>query len=292
MKTILFIFTIILISFSTYSQKLEKEIDNIKRIEIYNLYGQIHINGNKSDRIIIERTDPESPKNLLFDKSAKKYKTDNTQLGLNFEYNNETLIVFPANEKSLLASYSIDIPRDKKLKISNDFQNLTDTFYSIPKEEIFNQIIIKNMKNELDINTFISNIKITNYTGPLVLSGFYGYYSIDYSVFKEDNHSTVNLINGDIEFLLPYYTNMDLALNVLSGKVMSDFVLKNATIKTGDNTIKKKKIPNSELKKYTGIYCEGIVNKGGTKLNLSLHKGNIKLRATDYPYVVTPVYVP
>ncbi|MFC2136923.1 hypothetical protein ACFLTE_01995 [Bacteroidota bacterium] len=295
MKTIVNIIAISLITISIFSQKLEKEIASIKKIEIINLYGGIKINGNRSDKLVIERKEDNDISNFTTGKSSIGYKEDNTQLGLNFKSIGKTLKISPSNTKAQFANYSIDLPKEVIISIENEMdisikknKNDIEIEHNASK---YNSIQIKDMKNELNIDVFSSDIVIKNISGPIFLSAFAGSVEIQYAKYNQENPSMINLLAGNIEISLPIDSKFNIEASTLAGTIKSDFTIKAATIDLETKSIFKNKISGRELKKYENIHkIVGEVNKGGSQLSISTLAGNIKLIAISYP-VVYPVYI-
>ena len=125
-----------------------------------------------------------------------------------------------------------------------------------------NDIIIKNMKNEIDINS-CHDIKLTDITGPLVLSTISGNIDITYSTVNSSKTSAINSISGDIDITLPVKTATNLEMNVISGTMYSDFDFPET---------------KSDLKKVGGNAINHSLNGGGFKFAISSVSGNIYLR--------------
>ena len=296
MKTIATILAILLFTLNIFSQKLEKEIGDIKKVEIYNLHGGIKINGNRSDILVIERVSDNDISNFTIGNSSIDYKNDNTQLGLNFRVIGKILKIYPSNIMALFANYSIDLPKEVIISIEYEMEipiknNKNDSEIEYNADQ-YSRIQIKDMKNELNIDVFSSDIEIKNISGPLFLSAFAGSVEIIYAKFSEESPSMINLLAGNIEISLPFDSKFDIEAGALSGKIISDFIIKDATIDLTSESIVKKKISGRELKQFENIKkIKGKVNKGGSQLSVSTLAGNIKLIATNIP-VVYPVYIP
>ncbi len=295
MKTLINIIAISLTTINLFSQKLEKKIESIKKVEIYDLNGGIKIDGNRSDKLVIERLEDNDLSIITIDKSSMQYKKDNTQLGLNFKVIGKTLKISPSNTKAQFANYSIDLPKEIIISIESEMDipirknnNNIEIEYNVSN---YSSIQIKDMTNELNIDVFVSDFVIKNISGPVFLSAFAGSVEINYAKYNQENPSMINLLAGDIEISLPFDSKFNIEAGAL-GKIASDFTIKDAIIDLPTESISKNKISGRELKKYENIQkIKGKVNKGGSQLSVSTLTGNIKLIATNYP-VIYPVIVP
>jgi len=291
MKALLNIIVISFVTISIFSQKLEKEIASIKKIEIYNLHGGLDINGNKSDKLVLERVKYNDISNFEISDLSISYESDNTQLGLNFKVIEKTLKISPSNTKAQFANYNIDLPKEIIISIENEKLQIKNTENENIDQEKYSAIYIKDMKNELSIDVDASNFVIKNISGPLFLSAFSGSVEIQYAKFDQENSSMINLLGGDIKISLPFDSKFNIEASTLSGTIKSDFTIKNASIKLVEESINLNKISGRKLKKYENIQkITGEVNKGGSQLSVSTLAGNIKLIATNYPVYPIIVY--
>ncbi len=292
MKTIICTLGLIIIIVNLYSQNLTKEISEIKKVEIHGIYGDLKIIGNNSSNLEIEITGYKELPGLIDNYKPDSYKDDNTQLGLHFESKDEILAIYVSKAKAQFANYKITLPKNTIVEIKNKF--LTSSKNPASKDindfqELLSDIVIRGIKNEIDINVFASNIKITNTKGPLILSSYAGSFNINFSKFDQDNPSLLNLILGDIKINLPADSKIDILLNTQLGKLTTNFTIKNAIIKSENKIIKKKRVSNIQLKKYAYKNIEGKINKGGNQLSISAYKADIKLIGINYHSY--PVYV-
>lgn len=293
MKTITYLLILFVMPFEVFSQKIEKEIANIKTIEINKLYGDLKITGNNSHKIEIVHTGYNEKPAAIKSKANINYKTDNTQLGLNFEFVNNTLLICAAGNESEFGNYEISIPKNLIVKIDNNFLSPSSNYTStneVQRHEAMSKLIIKNMKNEIDLSAFIADVKITNINGPVILSAFDGVYNISYAKFGQGNPSMINVKNGEVIVQLPFDSKVNLQIETESGKITSGHVIKNALVKTETETDEIRTLSNKQIKNGNYKSIKGKINKGGNELSISTSKANIKLLATQYP-VVVPVVV-
>ncbi len=293
MKTITYILALFLTSFQLSSKNLEKEIPDIKKIETYGLYGDLKITGNNSKKIEIEVTGYKEKPTTIKIKPNAKYKTDNTQLGLNFEYMENTLIITATSKKSEFGNYVISIPKNMILKLDNNYLSPSSNYIQTDKiriDEAGSEIIIKNMKNEIDMSVFHSKTKIANIEGPVILSAFGGEYDINYTKFAQENPNVINVKDGSVALQLPFDTKANVQLNSENGVIRTDFIIKNATAKAKNKSIKVKKVTTNKIKNGNYTSIEGELNKGGNLLSISTTDADIKLTPTQLyvPVIVNP----
>ncbi len=276
----------IIIPKTLFSQSLIKDVEGIEKIKIVDVYGDLKINTNSTDKIKIEVTGFKSiPEPVDIYKPAH-YKNDNTQLGLHIEDVNNTLIISCSGKQSQFTSYKISIPKNTAVEIRNMFLSGPDDLSSDENADIFkeymSEITVRGVKNEIVINVFACDIKISNVTGPLVLGAFNGNYDIEFSKLDQDNPSSLELYNGDIKVSLPYDTKSNVTLSAEKGYINTDFTIKKAVINSGDLRVEKKRIHGIILKKYHESRIEGILNREGIQFYISAYNGNIKLYRKDY----------
>ena len=293
MKPKYIIILVLLIPVYSSSQRLEKEIAGTEKVSINDIYGDLVISGNSTQQIKIATTGHKTIPETTSSYQPEQYKNDNTQLGLHFEHKDGELKIYTANKQAQFSNYRISIPKNTMIEIRNKFlskaTNLSykenDSLY----DEFMNNINIRNFKNEIDINVFASNISMNNVTGPLIMGTFFGNYNIDFSKLNQDNPTTLELFYGTVRVILPYDTKCEVSLNAESGYIQTDFTIKKALVKSANSRIEKKRIHGIIFKKYYNASIKGIINKKGTKLNISVYNGNIKLLRKDYTGL--PVYL-
>ena len=293
MKPKYIIILLLLIPVYSSSQRLEKEITGIKKVSINDIYGDLVISGNSTQQIKITVTGHKTIPGTTNSYQPEHYKNDNTQLGLHFEFKDGELKVFAASKQAQFNNYRISIPKKAMVEIRNKFlskaTNLSyeenDSLY----DEFMNNINIRDFKNEIDINVFASNIKMNNVTGPLIMGTFFGNYNIDFSKLNQDNPTTLELFYGSVRVTLPWDTKCLVSLNAESGHIQTDFTIKKGSVKADNLEIEKNRIHGIMFKKYYNADIEGIINKKGTQLNITVYNGNIKLIRKDY--TTLPVYL-
>ena len=287
MKTKYLVILILVFPLYSFSQSLIKEIEGIEKVQINDIYGDLKIVTNSSEKIKTVITGSRTIPGQEFNFRPENYQKDNTQLGLHFEHKGKTLIISCSDEQSQFTDYRISIPKNTAVEIRNKFLSGAGNKTVYGENNIYSdylsEINIRGLKSEIVINVFASDIKITNVTGPLVLGTFTGSYNIDFSKLSQDNPSSLELFNGDIQVSLPHDTKSDISLNAERGYIRTDFTIKKAIISTENSKVEKKRIHGIIFRKYYESKIEGKLNRGGVQLDISGYNGNIKLYGKDYP---------
>jgi hypothetical protein len=118
------------------------------------------------------------------------------------------------------------------------------------------EVSIKNMKNEIEMNTMCP-IKLTDVTGPLVLSTINGNVDVIFDEVNKDKPISISTISGEIDITLPPKTRANLEMQTMSGTVYSNFDFPEQI--------------SSNILKYQ-------LNGGGVNIKIVSVKGNIYLR--------------
>ncbi len=289
-----YIFILLLVTpVYSFPQSLVKDITGTEKVSINDIYGDLVISGNNSGQIKIYVTGQKAIPGTTSSYQPEQYKPDNTQLGLHFTIKDGELKIYTANKQAQFSNYRISVPKKTMIEIKNKFlSKATELSYEKNDslyDEFMSNINIRDLKNEIDINVFASNIKINNVTGPLIMGTFFGNYDIEFSKLNQDNPTMLELFYGSIRATLPYDTKCEVSLNAESGYIQTDFTIKRVLVKSINSKIEKNSIHGILLKKYYNASIEGIINNKGTQLNISVYNGNIKLIRKDYSSL--PVYL-
>ena len=281
---------LLIIATSLKAQVFVTNISTIKKVEIHDIYGELKIDGNSSNELNIKLTGKNEILKALENYRPNEYKTDNTQLGLHVSVYQDVLSVFVSNEQAQFGNYKIDLPKNMIVEIKNNFASLAND-----KEDgysaLMNDLIIKGMKNEIDINVFASNLKLNNVKGPLVISVYTGSCLASFERFNQENPSVINIMEGDIKVNFEFSANAHVALKSGLGEIKTNFLFRAATFAYDNQTYKKKRFSTklADKNKYTLI--EGDINKGGNQLTLNSLNGRVEFYQYGNPvYVVPAIY--
>jgi len=256
MKTIkisLITLFIIITAGSLSAQEYKIPVQNSKdgRLILKDFNGLLPVEGYSGNEIIITATS----ENLVPPAKAKGLKpiypsgTDNTGIGIDVQKIDNLITVTCLIPFTQDGDYKIRVPENIALEFSSGCERSND-------------ISVKNMKNEIDIKS-CHDIKLSDVTGPLVLSTISGNIDITYSSINPVKSSSVNSISGDIDITLPEKTATDLELRTVTGGLYSDF----------DFTDTQK-----NLKKVGGNEMNFQLNGGGFRFSIGTVSGNIYLR--------------
>ena len=247
--TLFFLFT----AGISYAQEYKTTVQNTQdgRLILKDFNGELPIEGYSGNEIIIsstseEVTPPEKAKGL---KAVFPSGTDNTGIGLDVQKNGNVVTVQCLLPFSRDGDYTIKVPDNMALELKSGCERSND-------------VSIKNMKNEIDIET-CHDIELQNVSGPLVLSTISGNITIGYSNINTMKATSINSVSGDIDITMPLKVAVNLELSTINGGFYSDF----------DFTDSSK-----DLKRVGGNELKLALNGGGIKYSINAITGNIYLR--------------
>ncbi|SEC17033.1 Putative adhesin [Tenacibaculum sp. MAR_2009_124] len=176
-------------------------------------------------------------------------KDDTNGFGFSITKEGNTLII--EDLKSHLQSNNIQLEIPKNLDLSVDSGNL-------------GSITIKGFSSEVEAESNVGAIHMTDVTGPITAHSSTGPINIDFIKVNQSSPITVSSSVGEIDVSLPSNTDANLDINT-NGTVYTNFDLKQKA---------KKDLPQvSGNRKITSP-----INKGGVKIKLKSSLGNIYLR--------------
>jgi lia operon protein LiaG len=253
MKTSIITLSVLLITGILSAQEYKVSVQNSKegRLILKDFNGTLPVEGYSGSEIIITSTSgnltpPEKAKGL---KPIYPSGSDNTGIGLDVQKIDNLVTITCLIPFTQDGEYKIKVPDNLSLELSSGCERNND-------------IVIKGMKNEIDIKS-CHDIKLNEVSGPLVLSTISGNIDITFANINTAKSSSVSSISGDIDITLPVKTATDIELKVVSGAVYSDF----------DFTETQK-----NLKKIGGNEMNYSLNGGGFKFSIGSVSGNIYLR--------------
>lgn len=275
MKTIINMSVIFFLILSNVSaQKMEIEIHDLSKIEVYNIYGKINVVGTDDNMIILEVTRqkgvPENFNSLKFD-----LRESNTKMDLNIENNGSILKIYPSSAKAILSDYLIKMPRNLMLKI-NSVTGIKNNWSPAGfKSVLTDTILIQNMVNDIEIEaSFFSILKIIDISGPIVAKTYFGDIFIEFSSLSQARPSSIQSFSGKISLVLPQSVNCDIEQSSFSGKFNSELELNNMEVKTPDPKVRSKTTVTGD---EANTKISGKINNGGVKLYLRTFKGDITI---------------
>jgi hypothetical protein len=222
-KYFMLLFSILTIATTTtYAQKEYKLARTSGHLTL-NIPGAI-IEGYTGNEIVfsIPKAD-----NEVVDERAKGLRvingsgfTDNTGLGLDVSVKGEEINVNPVT-KDKTAILTIKVPQNIKISFTN-----TSTLYQ-------SEVILKNLKNEIEVSTSYNKIKLENNTGPMNVKTLYG--SVD-ATFANDIKGPVSIVSvyGYVDVAIAAVTKANVELATSYGKLYSAEGLKIAVDKNSN----------------------------------------------------------
>ncbi len=213
--------------------------------------GDFPIEGYSGNEIIItstseDMTPPERAKGL---KPIYPGGTDNSGMGLFVEKNGNQVSITCLLPITRSEDYKIKVPDNLSLEIESGCERSCE-------------ISVTNMKNEVEIKN-CHDIRLSNVSGPLVLSTISGNIDITFSNIAPDQPFSVNSVSGDIDVTLPVKTSTDITLRTVTGGFYSDFDIPET---------------QKDMKKIGGNQLYIPLNGGGFKFNIATVSGSIFLR--------------
>jgi lia operon protein LiaG len=235
------------------AQEYKINVQNSKdgKLVLKDFNGSLPIEGYSGSEIIITSTSgkltpPEKAKGL---KPIYPAGSDNTGIGLDVQKTDNLITITCLIPFTQEGEYKIKVPENLSLQLASGCERNND-------------IRIKNMKNEIDIES-CHDIKLDGVTGPLVLSTISGNIDITFGTINTTKSMSVGSVSGDIDITLPLKTATDLQLGVVSGAIYSDFDFSES---------------QKNLKKVGGNETHYALNGGGFKFSIESVSGNIYLR--------------
>ena len=176
---------------------------------------------------------------------------DNTDLGINVTENNDVIEVKDLNEMAG-KNITIKVPKKMKVVVKNE-------------SEFAEQITIKNMVNELEVDLRYSSLNLENITGPATAKVLYG--NIE-AKFNETVKGPISLVSiyGFVDLAIPSKTNADFKISTNFGDILTEPSL-NLNLKANDG--------NQLLKKM----MLGKMNAGGNDIQLKSDYNKIYIRS-------------
>ncbi len=278
-KQLMLLFSLLTITSAVYAQKEYKLARTSGHLTL-NTAGAI-IEGYSGNEIVFSVPQVE---NEVVDERAKGLQVingsgfrDNTGLGLDVSVKGEEVIVNPVT-KDKTSILTVKVPHNIKVSFTN-----SSTLHQ-------SEVILKNMRNEIEVSTTYNKIKLENNTGPMSIKTLYG--SVD-AMFANDIKGPVSIVSvyGYVDVSLAAATKANVELSTSYGKLYSAEGLKIALDK---NTGQKPESneggafnfsANGSEAMVTGFSenrssnsIQGKLNGGGSNLILKSTYKNVYLR--------------
>jgi lia operon protein LiaG len=247
--TMFFFFTLGGLSAQEYKTTVQNTQDG--RLILKDFNGELPIEGYNGTEIIISSTSerftpPDRARGLT---AVFPSGTDNTGIGLDIQKNGNIVTVQCLLPFSRNGHYTIKVPDNMALELTSGCERSND-------------VSVKNMKNEIDIET-CHDIDLQNVSGPLVLSSISGDITISYSNINTTKSTSISSVSGDIDITMPLKAAVNLELSTINGGFYSDFDFSDSS---------------KDLKRVGGNELKLAMNGGGIKYSITAVSGNIYLR--------------
>ncbi|WP_293312469.1 DUF4097 family beta strand repeat-containing protein, partial [Pedobacter sp. UBA5917] len=240
-KQFIVLFSLLAITVSASAQKEYKLSKSSGQLNL-NISGAI-VEGYSGNEIVFSM--PASEKEEV-DERAKGLRaisgsgfTDNTGLGIDVSTKGEEINVNAVN-RDIKGILTIKVPQNIKISFVN-------------KSNVYqNEIILKNLKNEIEVSTSYNKIKLENNSGPMNVKTLYG--SVD-AIFTESIKGPVSIVSvyGYVDVSLPASAKANVELATSYGKLYAAEGLKIAIDKS----------EKQERNGFTALSSGGSSNGGG-----------------------------
>ena len=268
-KQLIVLFSLFSITLSVSAQKEYKLAKSSGKLNL-NISGAV-IEGYTGNEIIFS-----SPKAKLeeLDERAKGLRsvsgsgfTDNTGLGIDVSEKGEEINVnlVGRNTKGILI---IKVPQNIKISFKNNNVNQ-------------DELILKNLKNEIEVSASYNKIKLENNSGPMNVKTLYG--SVD-AIFNGEIKGPVSIISvyGYVDVSMPATTKANIELGTSYGNLylaegFKITIDKKTTEKTDETASGLNLVSTTGIGNFTGTINQ--LNIRGDKENL---KGKINGGGADF----------
>lgn len=241
-------------------------------LAIYNVFGNIRVEGYPGDKVMIEIDKAISGKN------AEQIELGKKEFKLEFEEKSDSIIVYTAEP------YDSRPNRNWTRKNENrnvEYKIQLDFVVKIPKGMNIRVITIndgnvsvKDVEGTLDVGNVNGNITIENAKGTSKVHTVNGNVDVTY-LSSPPEKSTYNTINGTMNITYPADLSADIQLKSMNGEFFTDFsdaqILPGSVVK---NTDKKDGGTTYKLEKDTSLR----IGKGGKVFRFETLNGNIYIK--------------
>jgi len=140
---------------------------------------------------------------------------DNTGLGISVADRGDEVIVNPSPKKNV-GTLRIKVPENMKVSIKNYGDRFG--FTTTPTTDDQEEMVLKNLKNELEVSVYSNNIKLENNSGPMNIKTVTG--SVE-AVFSDEVKGPVSIIStlNFVDVSIPKATKANIELSSGAGKI-------------------------------------------------------------------------
>ncbi|MCZ4223812.1 DUF4097 family beta strand repeat-containing protein [Pedobacter rhodius] len=254
-KQLAVLFTLVAITISASAQKEYKLAKSSGKLNL-NIGGAI-VEGYSGNEIIFSMAKSE---NDVVDERAKGLRVisgsgfaDNTGMGIDVSEKGDEINVNPVRKGVLTGIVTIKVPQNIKIAFNNTNVNQ-------------DELILKNLKNEIEISVSYTKIKLENNTGPMNVKTLYG--SVD-AIFNGEIKGPVSIVSvyGYVDVSMPATTKANVELGTSYGNLYAGEGFKIAVEKSTNEKTESAGTINSVqgLTKTTGY----SINSQGSVIGLN-----------------------
>lgn len=147
--------------------------------------------------------------------------SDNTGMGISVtEKGPDVIVNLAARKAKAIGTVHIKVPENMKVAIIGTRGNLyvDNGFYNSQPDNIINDIIVKNLKNELEISVSNNKVLLENNTGPMNIKTVNG--AVE-AMFNSEIKGPLSIVSalGYVDVTLPLQTKANLQLTTMNGKI-------------------------------------------------------------------------
>ena len=270
MKTIKYTLALVGILFSTLllGQGVDKEQLTVAlsspgkpyKLVVGLLTGSIKVTGHSGDNMIINVEVEEDRKSKKTDQKAAGMKRIGASSGYEInavEKNNEVTI----SNNSVMRKIDLDI------KVPVNGTLVLNTLNE-------GDIIVTNIKGELELNNVNGDIKISGISGSAVANTVNGDISAAFSSVTEGKPMAFSTFNGDVNLNFPAATKANLKMKTDQGEIFSDFEV--AMDKSSSAPVKSNTGGTYKISK--DAWVTGKINGGGAEVMVKSWSGDLFIR--------------
>jgi lia operon protein LiaG len=245
---------VVFVTTTTKGQEFKRTLKEPVNINIHSLYGELNIEGNPGNDLVITTEDYKNPPPRA-DGLKPIYYTgeDNSGIGLFVEEEGNQVTIVGASKQSQDAVYYLKVPENATLSI-----DLSSPFAD--------DIEISNVKGELDVKSLNSDIMLLDITGPAVIHSISGTIEGNFSTISQVNPSSISSVSGEIDLALPEDGPANLVISTVTSEVYSNLDLE------------YEKEGEKNMIRIGGRTIKGKLGNGGVTLKLTSVSGEIYLR--------------
>jgi len=219
-KQLTLLFSFVVITMSASAQKEYKLAKSAGKLNL-NISGAI-VEGYSGNEIIFSTAKSE---NDVIDERAKGLRVisgsgfaDNTGMGIDVSEKGDEINVNPVRKGTRLGIITIKVPQNIKIAFNNTNTN---------QEEL----ILKNLKNEIEVSVSYNKIKLENNSGPMNIKTLYG--SVD-AIFSGEIKGPVSIVSvyGYVDVSMPASTKANVELGTSYGNLYAGEAFKISIDKT------------------------------------------------------------